>query len=267
MQSFNNNNNNNIKQEEFSSSPSRIKNRSEDVNNMIDSSQKIIVPHSTPSFSSISNTSKFPLDSLGNNVSTTVFDDNYHITNNNVNSNEISKYTFKNGNYLEYFQIHYLNDNNQNKLYLDNNINNLLFYNGNIIDAPGSKNNLNLVYLNSVKKDFQNETSLSLQVKEENVENKIEIVSLNNLSNNNENLVVVPQIDEKLKSKRIRNRLAAHKCRNKKLNSIKVLEQRILELEKEIHIIQDENNKLAAYRNELRKKLINFSNCICKCHY
>lgn len=65
-------------------------------------------------------------------------------------------------------------------------------------------------------------------------------------------------LDMKLMMKRERNRIAARKCRDKKLNKIKFYENRIDDLHNEIKVHENDIVKLNARKNELRLMLVNF---------
>lgn len=66
------------------------------------------------------------------------------------------------------------------------------------------------------------------------------------------------ELDKKLMQKRERNRIAARKCRDKKLNKIKEYETRISELQSEISGHESDILKLSARKNELRLMLVNY---------
>lgn len=66
------------------------------------------------------------------------------------------------------------------------------------------------------------------------------------------------ELDQKLQMKRERNRIAARKCRDKKLNKIKFYESRIDGLKNEIIGVENEIANLNARKNQLRLVLVNY---------
>lgn len=161
--------------------------------------------------------------------------------------NNVSGYQegYCNNNYDDVSLFNTHNDTSQdlNQIYVSTTSNN-----NNLYSSPlSSDSNHSIVAINNYP------ASIGIVENDQVLEN-VSVKSNNSLMTNDE--TNESELEMKLRMKRERNRLAARKCRNKKLTQIGEFRRQIETLQREIQIYKSEISKLISRRSELRSALI-----------